>query len=417
MVALAMVSAGLGLLPLSHVHGVTLIDGGEVDGRWTKTGSPYLVKGKVIVPYGKRLVVEPGVLVGFYPVQPHAEQDVRVRGTGRLSVEGSIHAVGTEAEPIVFTSSRDPLFKDQIEPDAKSSALPWGWIEVLGVPRKHVRGHVHYDAQWLTEEEQMAYHFASIGEGGQVAKNRPLDYGLDEEEGKRIRKLAEDLGYTGHGGHGQAASAEGDSSAAGPPPPATDSSSVMEHCTIRHSGYHWSLNVYTTMQIRNCSFSENISSPIGVFWGRPHILDSRIEMNHSHGMMILQGGAAVIERNRIINNAGIGIDVHFAPQTVIRENVIAGHSTAINDPSGTTVIERNILAHNAEGVATSRAFYFVDARDNYWGDPSGPLDKQDDRAKGGEYNPEGKGNEVRGQVLYKPFLTTPPFEADLPGAP
>jgi hypothetical protein len=45
----------------------------------------------------------------------------------------------------------------------------------------------------------------------------------------------------------------------------------------------------------------------------------------------------------------------------------------------------------------------IDATNNYWGDPSGPLDDSDDRASGGYYNPNGKGNRVSDYVNYDPW--------------
>src|SRR4030042_3275322 len=46
----------------------------------------------------------------------------------------------------------------------------------------------------------------------------------------------------------------------------------------------------------------------------------------------------------------------------------------------------------------------INARGNWWGDPSGPLDESDDRASGGLYNPDGLGVRVTERVDYSERL-------------
>ncbi|UCC52731.1 MAG: hypothetical protein JSV68_01950, partial [Anaerolineaceae bacterium] len=74
------------------VLAATSIPGGEVSGTWTLAGSPYLIDGDIIVPTGETLSIEPGVEVIF-------------QSWYKLTVNGTLDAVGTEAEPILFTAS------------------------------------------------------------------------------------------------------------------------------------------------------------------------------------------------------------------------------------------------------------------------------------------------------------------------
>ena len=63
-------------------------------GKWTRSGSPYLIKGDIQVPKGQQLTIEPGV-------------EVRFDGHYKFVVEGSLNAVGTSDAKVVFTRNRD----------------------------------------------------------------------------------------------------------------------------------------------------------------------------------------------------------------------------------------------------------------------------------------------------------------------
>jgi len=56
----------------------------------------------------------------------------------------------------------------------------------------------------------------------------------------------------------------------------------------------------------------------------------------------------------------------------------------------------------------------INAENNWWGDPSGPLDTSDDRATGGFYNPGGLGDRVSNYVDYEPWLGQPPSLGSTP---
>ncbi|MEW6619242.1 MAG: right-handed parallel beta-helix repeat-containing protein, partial [bacterium] len=93
--------------------GPVYIKGGEVSGRWTKGGSPYVIVDSVYVPSGKTLIIEPGVVVKFhyYIAQWNDEfldwlipPEIIRRN---LTVYGNLIAEGTAQEPIIFTPISD----------------------------------------------------------------------------------------------------------------------------------------------------------------------------------------------------------------------------------------------------------------------------------------------------------------------
>jgi hypothetical protein len=71
----------------------TIIDGGEVSGKWKKDESPYTITGDISVPRGRTLTIEPGVVVKF---AGHFALTVGYRAT--------LRAQGTETEHVLFTA-------------------------------------------------------------------------------------------------------------------------------------------------------------------------------------------------------------------------------------------------------------------------------------------------------------------------
>ena len=62
----------------------THIPAGNVNGKWFKQNSPFFIDGEIKVPYGKKLIIEPGVKVIF-------------TGHYKLIVNGILQAKGTES--------------------------------------------------------------------------------------------------------------------------------------------------------------------------------------------------------------------------------------------------------------------------------------------------------------------------------
>lgn len=73
-----------------EVYASEAVPAGPVSGTWTKTNSPYLINGDILIPDDSTLTIEPGVRVEF-------------QGHFRLNVTGTLRAEGTESEKITFT--------------------------------------------------------------------------------------------------------------------------------------------------------------------------------------------------------------------------------------------------------------------------------------------------------------------------
>jgi len=72
---------------------------GSQSGRWTLSGSPYIVTGSIIIPEGATLTIEPGVIIKF-------------AGYYAFKVNGTLRALGNPANRIIFTSVDDSEFND-----------------------------------------------------------------------------------------------------------------------------------------------------------------------------------------------------------------------------------------------------------------------------------------------------------------
>lgn len=70
--------------------GQTTINGGNVSGKWEKSGSPYIIKGNILIPVNLKLKIDPGVVVKF-------------QGHSKFEVKGILEAIGTHTEFIHFT--------------------------------------------------------------------------------------------------------------------------------------------------------------------------------------------------------------------------------------------------------------------------------------------------------------------------
>jgi len=84
MLSAAMLSAGAG-----GAAAATPIPPGPVNGVWTAAGSPYEVLGNITVPAGDHLEVQAGVAVVF-------------QGAYRLTIQGTLVALGAEGAPVVW---------------------------------------------------------------------------------------------------------------------------------------------------------------------------------------------------------------------------------------------------------------------------------------------------------------------------
>jgi hypothetical protein len=187
---------------------------------------------------------------------------------------------------------------------------------------------------------------------------------------------------------------------------AASSNSKLDNCIIEHASgtYGYSHQVYNLVVI----YIESASPTINGCMLRNNSASSVIYIFDSGGQ------SAPMLTNNIISgfSSGIGISIdadYFFPATTstptITGNTITGNDYGIVTRGGGAYQQNTISNNISFGIYYSGSNILL-ATNNNWGDPSGPLDDSDDRASGGLYNPNGKGNRVSDNVNYYPWTGT-----------
>ena len=97
-----------------------------------------------------------------------------------------------------------------------------------------------------------------------------------------------------------------------------------------------------------------------------------------------------------------------ATAPTVSNNTVTGFGYAgVSVYTSGGLYQGNALGGNAYGLRYIGSG-ILDATNNQWGDPTGPLDDSDDRASGGLYNPTALGSRVSDRVNYYPWTGTPP---------
>jgi len=94
---------------------------GNQSGVWSRSNSPYVVQGNIVIPKGETLTIEPGVIIKFAKFY-------------RMTVEGTLIAQGNTADKIVITSVNDFEFSEtsDTEPEKSSPGVDdWDMIEFI----------------------------------------------------------------------------------------------------------------------------------------------------------------------------------------------------------------------------------------------------------------------------------------------
>ena len=126
-----------------------------------------------------------------------------------------------------------------------------------------------------------------------------------------------------------------------------------------------------------------------------------------------QGDGNTFSGNDLSNNSSFGLVISGSNIVVGPGNVITNNGTGVLSSGSSNVnINNNVIAGNVTfGVQNANNAVVINAENNFWGDPSGPLDN-DVRVGGlndalGLSNPAGLGDAVTDFVDYVPFLTPP----------
>jgi len=104
----------LSFYPAFFIAAQTPVPGGIVSGTWTTSGSPFYIMGEISIPTGHSLVIEPGVRVEF-------------QGHYKFNVHGSLLAIGTQSDTIMFTINDSTGWHDMTTTDGGWHGIRFGF--------------------------------------------------------------------------------------------------------------------------------------------------------------------------------------------------------------------------------------------------------------------------------------------------
>ncbi|MBI5207081.1 MAG: right-handed parallel beta-helix repeat-containing protein, partial [Candidatus Firestonebacteria bacterium] len=164
----------------------------------------------------------------------------------------------------------------------------------------------------------------------------------------------------------------------------TGKGTILENCIIEYGG-----NVYRTV-VGNIYIDNN----------SPKISKCEIRESRGDGIKIYSANSPILTNNSIHNNDNYGIN-SSASSLLILNTVIANNSQGgIYLNYSPLKINYSYIYDNPNYGINNVSQYLIDAKYNWWGDISGPLDDNDNRRTGSLYNPKGKGNKVTNNVDY-----------------
>lgn len=183
-----------------------------------------------------------------------------------------------------------------------------------------------------------------------------------------------------------------------------DATAKITDTTIERTG-EAAIGIYdSTANLTRTTLKNGMGVGIELYdsWSLPRtssltMTDSTIENFLDYGINPYDS-AVSIERSRITNN-GTGIEIYTGRRPANEEPFTIAHSSITGNMLGAAVYGNR--QRNGTILVTP-----LDARNNWWGDASGPFDY--------ETNPEGLGDEIMYDVLFDPWLTSDPFATPPP---
>lgn len=139
-------------------------------------------------------------------------------------------------------------------------------------------------------------------------------------------------------------------------------------------------------------------------------------INRVLGALSIGSSNTQVKHTELSNNGYAALEIKYNAQPTLEYNIITnnGGGVLVNNDKKAATISNSIIADNKWGASSSYYYlqnrmYALDARNNWWGDQTGPYFK---RIYFGENNLEGKGNRVGDGVLFDPWLNAEPENDD-----
>jgi len=377
-----------------HAEASTSISGGtiNIDTTWAKVGSPYIINGDVEVAPGVTLTIEPGTVVKF-------SRAIFDYGGGFISysdyylwVMGRLTAEGTENDKIYFepleeddNSNGPAIFIDSTENASVSHAV-FSHINYLGfnnssnvslssIEIRNSGGLSFYNVGSAIIQNSL---FSNFLYDGIYADSTNLSINNSTIDGTLYSSL-----YS------------------------TGGNLEITDLKIKNVTDGQALSADNgNITIINSVF-ENGPGSAGLSFSRANVsMASSSVSGFDYGGIYVSGGSFRADRITVTNNSFGGIlleDASSGPGPMLMS--LSGGDLEVPGESqlqSASISESRIVSNNLFGLENDSSIT-VDAKNNWWGDQSGPLNF--------DTNPSGLGNEVVGNADFTPWLTSDPWEA------
>ena len=331
-IRLDMTSSGTVIHADNTLNGAIHVDSGTMasDTLWTRDWT--YRHGHITVPAGVTWTVEAGAVL-------------KAAGSHFIRVDGTLRAIGTEAEPIHFTEQRDSSVGQPLHPDEPQPGGWWGIDVRTGGNAELHRIRVRYAGQ----DSSMPF---------ALGKHGPGNFELIDSEVTHSQRLGLRVSETSG--------------------------------TVTVTGNLFNFNSLDGAELRDLSSSIEFSG-------------NRSINSNRHGLAII-GSAPQVRGNELSGNGQAGILASGTASTpLIAANLIASNRFGIDTVAGASPLiggslaDGNDIVTNTEfGVRNQSTELTVSAQFNWWGSASGPFHATE--------NPEGQGNPISDRVDIGNFL-------------
>ena len=134
-------------------------------------------------------------------------------------------------------------------------------------------------------------------------------------------------------------------------------------------------------------------------WAGLKLSHSILRKSSNNGVYQYSSGTLTITDSEIRDNDKYGLYLSSATSNISNSVIKENYEGGIYSSSSPT-INHNYIYNNANYGINNVSVSIINAKNNWWGDVTGPLDDNDDRKTGGWYNPYGQGNKVTSYVDY-----------------
>lgn len=359
-------------------YGATEISGNiEDDTVWSSVGSPYIITAEVLVGTPEipaTLTIEPGTVVKFYP-------------DTWLAIYGNLIANGTASANIYFTSNRNNSLGgdtdiDNIEPTSSDS-----WAVIMLNSFGNQLSHVN---------TSFSLGGLQIQDGALSATNLNLS---DNSNSLIVNGGSLELSHS--------------RIARSYPVLVLDGSAGFDHIDFSSSSI---LTSNSTVSIKNVSIKNSGTSAVALYDSDANIIDSQLLSGFGEGIVVsdsilntkninvsdFYGDGIVTYEDSIVtgnnlvlaNNFGHGIANYASDITITRSKILDNAIGLAN--YGYLAVNNSTVSGNLTGAQAYSTSPMI-ARNNYWGDSTGPYHEMS--------NPAGLGDSVTDYVEYDPWLT------------